>query len=197
VDSYAGARQAVGHLLGLGHVAIGYLGATNRPASNRQRMAGYCDALAAAGLDVQEGWIQQAAPERRSYSDDVEDGQKLMFQALQSGITAAFCYNDMHAVGALLACRQLSIAVPEQLSIVGFDGVELAQYVTPPLTTIHQPKLRLGQLAVEMLFKLMQEQAVEDITVPVQLVERCSTGPVPPVMLRLRSGVTFPGEIAC
>jgi LacI family transcriptional regulator/LacI family repressor for deo operon, udp, cdd, tsx, nupC, and nupG len=189
VDSYAGAQQAMGHLLKLGHSAIAYLGATNRPASNRQRMAGYCDALAAAGVEVQDGWIQQASPERRSYSDDVEDGQKLMLQALQSGVTAAFCYNDMHAVGALLTCRQLGIAVPQQVSIVGFDGVELAQYVTPPLTTIHQPKLRLGQLAIEMLLKLMQEKPVEDVTVSVQLIERRSSGPVPPVTLRLRDGV--------
>ena len=70
-----------------------------------------------------------------------------MLEALQAGITAAFCYNDMHAVGALLACRELGITVPIQVSIVGFDDVELAQYVTPPLTTMHQPKLRLGQLA--------------------------------------------------
>ena len=197
VDSYAGARQAMGHLLDLGHTAIAYLGATNRPASNRQRMAGYCDALAVAGIDVQDGWIQQAPPERRSYADDVEDGEKLMFQALQSGITAAFCYNDMHAVGALLACRELGIVVPQQVSIVGFDGVELAQYVTPPLTTIHQPKLRLGQVAIEMLLKLMQDEPVEDALLPVELVARCSSGPVPQVTVRLRSGAELPANVSC
>lgn len=182
VDSYAGARLAVQHLLGLGHTAIAYLGATNRPASNRQRMAGYCDALAGAGIEVRGDWLQQAPPERRSYSDDVADGRALMahalmIRALRSDVTAAFCYNDMHAVGALLACRELGISVPGQVSLVGFDDVELAQYVTPPLTTVHQPKLRLGQLAAEMLLKLMREEPVEDVVAPVELVARCSTGP--------------------
>ncbi len=100
--------------------------------------------------------MQQAAPERRSYADDVADGQSLMLAALRTGITAAFCFNDMYAVGALLACRELGIRVPGQVSIVGFDDIELAQYVTPPLTTIHQPKLRLGQLGMELLLDLME-----------------------------------------
>lgn len=197
VDSYGGAQQAVRHLIELGHTAIAYLGATNRPASNRQRMAGYCDALAQAGIPVQDGWVQEAPPERRSYSDDVEDGEKLMLEALRQGISAAFCYNDMHAVGALLTCRKLGITVPQQVSIVGFDGVELAQYVTPPLTTVHQPKLRLGQLAVGTLLKLMQEQPVEDQVVSAELVVRCSSGPVPPVMLRLRPDVDLSLEFSC
>lgn len=195
VDSYSGARRAVQHLLDLGHTAIAYLGATNRPASNRQRMAGYSDALAAAGIEVQEGWIQQAPPERRSYSDDVADGETLMFQALHSGVTATFCYNDMHAIGALLTCRRLGIAVPDQLSIVGFDDVEVAQYVTPTLTTMHQPKLRLGQVSAEMLLKLMQDEPVEDVMLPVELVARCSSGPVPPVTVLLRPGVRLPAEV--
>jgi len=196
VDSYGGARLAVEHLLALGHTAIAYLGATNRPASNAQRMAGYCDALNAAGLEVQEGWIQQALPESRSYSDDVADSQKLMFNALRAGVTAAFCYNDMFAVGALLVCRQLEIAVPDQFSIVGFDDVELAQYVTPPLTTVHQPKLRLGQLAVEMLLKLMQNEPVENLIVPVHLVVRSSSGPLSPVARRLLADTRLSTHLA-
>lgn len=180
VDSYSGARQAVAHLLGLGHSAIAYLGATNRPRSNWERMQGYRDALGAAGIAIRDGWIREAPPERRSYSDDVADGRSLMLEALRTDITAAFCYNDMHAVGALLACRELKIAVPGRVSIVGFDDVEVAQYVTPPLTTVHQPKLRLGQLAMEMLLRLIADQPVEDRSMPVDLVIRCSTAFVSP-----------------
>ncbi len=177
VDNYAGARQAVAHLLGLGHTAIAYLAATNRPRSNRQRGQGYRDALQAAGIAPQDGWVQAAPPERRSSADDVADGRSLMLAALQAGVTAAFCFNDMIAVGALLACRQRGISVPAQVSIVGFDDVELAQYVTPPLTTIHQPKLRLGQLAMELLLRLMDDQPAEDRCAPVDLVVRGSTAP--------------------
>jgi LacI family transcriptional regulator/LacI family repressor for deo operon, udp, cdd, tsx, nupC, and nupG len=186
-DSVGGARTATGHLLARGHTTIAYLGATNRPRSNRQRMQGYCDALHAAGIALQDGWIQEAPPDRRSYSDDVADGRALMREALRTGITAAFCYNDMYAVGALLACRAVGLTVPAQVSIVGFDDVDLAQYVTPPLTTVHQPKLRLGQLATEMLLRLMEGQPAEDQFVPVALVERCSTAPAPPVIFRVAS----------
>ncbi len=189
VDSYSGARQAVTHLLELGHAAIAYLGAANRPASNRQRKQGFLDALQAAGVAVQEAWIQEAAPERRSYSDDVADGQALMVRALQAGVTAAFCYNDMHAIGALLTCRSLGLHVPGQISLVGFDDVEVAQYMTPPLTTIHQPKLRLGQLAVEMLLNLMEERPVESQVAPVNLVIRSSAAKSPPVVFRLAAEV--------
>lgn len=188
VDNAAGARLAVQHLLELGHSAIAYLGAPNRPRSNRQREQGYRAALAAAGIAVQDGFVQQAAPERRSYADDVADGQSLMLAALRTGITAAFCFNDMYAVGALLACRELGIRVPGQVSIVGFDDIELAQYVTPPLTTVHQPKLRLGQLGMELLLDLMEGRPATDQLVPVELVARCSSGRVPAVTVQLAAG---------
>jgi len=185
VDNYGGARRAMDHLLTLGHAAIAYLGATNRPQSNRERKDGYCDALQAAGVAIKDGWIQEAPPQRRSYSDDVADGQSLMLEALHAGITAAFCYNDMYAIGALMTCRELGLTVPNQVSIVGFDDVELAQYVTPPLTTVHQPKLRLGQLGMEMLLSLMEDQPVDDQIVPLELVVRRSTAAAPPVMVQV------------
>lgn len=197
VDSYGGARQAVAHLLGLGHAAIAYLGATNRPQSNRERRQGYLDVLQEAGITIQDGWIQEAPPERRSYSDDVADGRSLMLKGLCAGITAAFCYNDMHAVGALLACRELGVDVPGQVSIVGFDDVELAQYVTPPLTTIHQPKLRLGQLAMTMLLGLMEDRPVEDRLVPVDLVTRCSTAAPPVARFQVGPDVQLSDRLPC
>ena len=120
-----------------------------------------------------------------------------MLEALRAGVTAVFCYNDMYAVGALMTCRELGISVPAQVSVVGFDDVELAQYVTPPLTTIHQPKLRLGQLAMEMLLSLMEDQPVEDQLVPVDLVVRCSTAPVPPVMFRAGPDTVLSGRLSC
>ena len=121
VDDYAGARQAVEHLLALGHRSIGYLGAGNRPRSNRRRMSGYRDALAAAGIAGNEAWIKVAPPEHRYHTDDVEDGQIHLPELLSAGIKAVFCFNDMIAVGALLACHDLGVMVPEQLSVIGFD----------------------------------------------------------------------------
>lgn len=197
VDNAAGARLAVDHLLGLGHEAIAYLGAPNRPRSNRQREQGYRAALAAAGIAVQDGWVQAAGSESRSHADDVADGQSLMLAALRSGVSAAFCFNDMYAVGALLTCRELGIGVPEQVSIVGFDDIELAQYVTPPLTTVHQPKLRLGQLGMELLLGLMEGRPVEDQVAAVELVVRCSAGRAPASPARLTPDVSLAGRLPC
>lgn len=179
VDDYSGAKAAAQHLLQLGHHSIAYLGAGNRPRSNHARLQGYTDALAAAGIAVQPALVRIAPAEHRYHSDDVQDGQALLSELIKAGATAVFCYNDMIAVGALLACRALGIAVPEQISLVGFDDIELAQFVTPPLTTVHQPKLRLGQLAVEMLLDLLAGRPVRDIVLPTELWERGSTARVP------------------
>jgi LacI family transcriptional regulator/LacI family repressor for deo operon, udp, cdd, tsx, nupC, and nupG len=92
-----------------------------------------------------------------------------------------FCYNDTIAVGALLACREQGIAVPGQLSVMGFDDVELAHYVTPPLTSIHQPKLRMGEQAMRMLLDLIAGQPVHNQMLATTLVVRRSTGEAPAV----------------
>lgn len=181
VDDYSGACQAVEHLLGLGHRAIGYLGAGNRPRSNRLRLQAYLDAMGAAASSSRraapaETLTRIAPPERRYHTDDVSDGQALTHELLDAGATAIFCYNDMIATGALLACRQRGILVPEQFSIVGFDDIELAQYVTPPLTTVHQPKLRLGKAAMHMLLDLLNGLTVADQILPTGLVVRGSSG---------------------
>lgn len=176
-DDYGGGRQAVEHLLGLGHTRIGYLGVGSRMASNERRMSSYCDALIAAGLEINPAWIKSPPSPYRSHADDVATGQALLPELFAAGVTAIFCYNDMIAVGALLACRELGIAVPDQLSVVGYDDVETARYVTPPLTTIHQPKLRLGEIAMQMLLDLLQGRSVQNQVLPTELVVRASTAP--------------------
>jgi LacI family transcriptional regulator/LacI family repressor for deo operon, udp, cdd, tsx, nupC, and nupG len=81
----------------------------------------------------------------------------------------------MIAIGALLACRDRCIGVPDELSVVGFDDIETAQYLTPSLTTIRQPTLRLGQLAMGMLLDLLNGRSVENRTLPTELIKRAST----------------------
>lgn len=179
IDDASGACTAVEYLLAQGHRAVGYLGAGSRPRSNRVRLTSYRAAMAAAGITLQEGWLQVAPPEHRDHAEDVTDGQRLLPALIEAGVTAVFCYNDSLAVGALLACRAMGISVPEQLSIVGFDDIDLAQFVTPPLTTIHQPRLRLGQIAMEMVLDLLSNRPVEDHVLPTHLVLRRSAGRAP------------------
>lgn len=184
VDDYHGAKSAVEYLLGLGHRAIGYLGAESRPRSNRARLEAYRDVLSDAGIPFDDALVRMAPPEHHFHSDDVQDGQEQLIALVKAGVTAVFCYNDMMAVGALMACRALGVSVPEQLSIVGFDDVDLAQFVTPPLTTVHQPKLRLGQVAMEMLMDLLAGRPVQDHLLPTELVLRASTAAPAPTPVR-------------
>lgn len=179
VDDYAGAYEAVTYLIELGHTRIGYVGAGNRPRSNRIRWQAYRDALSAAGIEAPKLWSEIASPEHRYHTDDVLDGQEMTERLIKTDVTAIFCYNDMIAVGALMACRYRNITVPNRLSIIGFDGIELAQYLTPALTTIHQPKLRLGQAAMEMLMALLAGSPVNNEVFASKLEVRESTGRAP------------------
>jgi LacI family transcriptional regulator/LacI family repressor for deo operon, udp, cdd, tsx, nupC, and nupG len=176
-DDYAGATQALHHLLALGHRKIGYLGVDNRYQSNQRRAAGYHDALAAAGITADAAW-SRTIPSQRFYTEhDVAEAQAMLPDLLAAGVTAVFCYNDLVAVGVLMACRELGLQVPRDLSIVGYDDVDLARYVTPPLTTVHQPKLRLGEVAMQMLLDLLDARPVANQLLPVDLVVRASTAP--------------------
>ena len=178
VDDAQGAQLAVGHLLQLGHRAIGYLGTESRPKSNRHRLEGYQGALAAAGIVASNTWIAIAPELDTSAEEDALIGRTLLPRLLDEGVTAVFCYNDMLAVGALLACHERGISVPRDISIVGFDDTTIAGYVTPPLTTVHQPKLQLGSLAAEMLLNLLNERPVENAILVPTLTLRASTAPL-------------------
>lgn len=180
VDDYQGARLAVDHLLGLGHRAVGYIGSNGRPRSNRRRQEGYTDALADAQIAPQPGWITTIPPSDEPHLADVQGGRRALPELWRAGVSALFCYNDMVAIGALLACHDLGIAVPEQLSVVGFDDIETAQYVTPPLTSVHQPKASLGRMAMRMLLDLLHDRpAIDHVLLPT-LMQRASTAPYQP-----------------
>jgi DNA-binding LacI/PurR family transcriptional regulator len=176
VDDYLGARTAVEHLLALGHRAIGYLGAGNRPRSNTRRLAGYQDALAVVGLRPSPAQVL-VAPLDDPGSDEVAAGQQALHQLAAAGVSAVFCYNDMLAVGVLLACRNCGMAVPEDLSVVGFDDIQLTRFLSPTLTTIRQPKVELGELAMRTLLDLLADKPVADAELAPTLVPRASSGP--------------------
>jgi LacI family transcriptional regulator/LacI family repressor for deo operon, udp, cdd, tsx, nupC, and nupG len=170
VDDLQGARLAIEHLLALGHRRIGYIGATDRPKSNGRRLAGYRAALAQCGLICDPALVLSSAT-----GSDIERGRVGLESFLAAGVTAVFCYNDLMAIGLLLACHQHRVAVPQELSVVGFDDIEPALYTTPPLTTIRQPRLKLGQLAMTMTLDLLKGQETQDRILPCELVEREST----------------------
>ncbi|HEV2580104.1 MAG TPA: LacI family DNA-binding transcriptional regulator [Ktedonobacteraceae bacterium] len=175
VDDRFGACLAVEHLLQLGHRDIGYLGISSRPRSNRQRFQGYQGALAAAGIPFCEKCILVSSGTEASHEEDVAVGQASLQHFLDNRVTAIFCYNDMAAVGLLMACRERGIDVPGQLSVVGFDDIKLASYVSPALTTVRQPKLELGRLATEVMLDLLHNRPGKNHLLQPELITRAST----------------------
>lgn len=170
-----GARLAVEHLLDLGHRRIGYLGVGYRPRSNNLRSQSYRNTIERAGITPPDDWLVMAAPGHERHEADASVGQELLPRLLAAHVTAIYCYNDMLAIGALMACRDLGVKVPEDLSLVGFDDIALAKFVTPPLTTIHQPMYELGQNAMHMLLDLLDRREVHNKLLKPYLVVREST----------------------
>ena len=173
VDDEQGAILAVQHLLSLGHRRIGYVGVNNRPKANRSRLSGYEQALTQAGLKVDPTLIIYPDGE-----NDIQTGQTSLQNLLAARATAIFCFNDVVAIGLLTVCRRQGVIVPDQLSVVGFDNIEPATYVAPPLTTVAQPLLALGQRAMEMTLDLLAGHETQDQLLSCQLITRQSTGPL-------------------
>jgi DNA-binding LacI/PurR family transcriptional regulator len=130
--------------------------------------------LREAGIVPNPEWVALDSSANSSQSD-VDSGQKLLPSLLAKGVSAVFCYNDMAAIGTLLACREAGLSVPDDLSVVGFDDIPLAHYVTPPLTTMRQPMQEIGRYAMQMLLDLLDEKKVENRTLNPLLVERGSS----------------------
>ncbi len=166
-DDGSGAYDAVRQLTKLGHRRIGYIGSRSRPPSNMRRRQGYERALEEAGIAPQPDWV--AMPET---TDDLKGGRLGLGPLIDAEVTAVFCYNDRAAIGVLLEARERGIAVPDTLSVVGFDDIEPSWYVTPPLTTVRQPRVEMGRRATEMLLDLLADEPVSDETLPCRLVIR-------------------------
>ncbi len=169
VDDVKGGALATRFLISQGHRAIAYLGGPIDHAANRNRLIGYRHALKQAGVPYEPALVMSG-----SGRADSGDHARLFFgQAIRP--TAIFCYNDMTAIGAMAALKRGGLRVPKDVSVVGFDDIPFAQYVDPPLTTIHQPKDEMGNMAMQMLFELLDGKKVANVTVPGKLIERGST----------------------
>ena len=166
-DSQSGGQAATDHLIGLGHRRIGFVGAIDRPKSNDERLTGYKMALEQADIPLIPELI--SLPDSH---DDFERGQQGLAEILAAAPTAVFCYNDRIAIGLMKGCEQRDIAIPNQLSIIGFDDIGNASYLRPALTTIRQPRVRMGQIAMQMTLDLLGGQAPENRILPVELIVR-------------------------
>jgi DNA-binding LacI/PurR family transcriptional regulator len=168
-DNKAGGTLAAEYLLKLGHRRVAHLTGPARHGNLTDREKAFVKAMPPDSVTVLHG--------ENSFA-----GGREMAQTILAGqprrITAIFAGNDTIAFGVLRAILDANLKVPDDISLLGFDNVELGGIVQPPLTTIHQPSYELGQRAVETLLRLGKKDApAENHVLPVQLIERQSCAP--------------------
>jgi DNA-binding LacI/PurR family transcriptional regulator len=174
IDDRDGGRLAAEHLLALGHRAIAFLGDEEESPfgfdSSAHRREGFEAALMAAGAPLAPEWCLRRPFGRAAARDAMAE---LLAQDRRP--TAVFATSDVQAIGALDAAQEAGIAVPEELSVIGFDDVEAAGYTG--LTTVAQPLEESGALGAEMLLRALSGEAVEHRRMPLALVVRGTTAP--------------------
>ncbi len=172
-----GGLLATEYLLGLGHRRIGCITGPSYLTPSAERVEGYAEALEAAGIAVDAALVVNG--------DFLhESGYRACQQmlALPDPPTAIFACNDLMAVGAICALHEAGLAVPDDVSVVGYDDIPLASYTVPRLTTIAQPAREIGQLAAERLIARLQHNSTPPAhqRLPVHLVVRDSCKPLRP-----------------
>lgn len=176
VDNRKGALLATQHLLGLGHRRIAFINGPMDHGSCRDRLAGYRDALHGAGVPFDEAIVAEG-----DFSE--QSGFRKAYAVLERGSrpTAIFAASDLMAIGALRAVHEEKLRVPEDISVVGFDGVPISRYLNPPLTTVWQAAGEKGKLAADMLLQRLEGTRVqtERILLEPELVVRGTTAAPP------------------
>jgi LacI family transcriptional regulator len=175
-DNARAIGQAVRYLLDLGHRRIAMLAGITRDNDRATaRVAGVREALEAAGL----GLLPEYIVERKYSLAEAREGFRVLMSAVPVP-TAILCGNDVLAFGALLEAKAMGIAVPQALSIVGFDDLEMARHIQPSITTLHVPTRQMWHTVGDRLVAALANLPVQEATeVEVELVVRDSTGPVP------------------
>ncbi|WP_104398714.1 substrate-binding domain-containing protein [Vibrio penaeicida] len=155
-NSLRGGYMAAKHLIESGHQNIGCITGPLAKHQAQMRYEGYKRAMNEEGLALNPDWIIE--------SDFECEGGYEAFKKMQAKgplPSAIFVCNDMMAMGAINAAHEMGIQIPEDVSLIGYDDIHIAKFMTPPLTTIHQPKHSLGKAAVETLLKKLEKETTE------------------------------------
>lgn len=179
IDDVAGGRLATQHLLDLGHERIAFIGGDpDEPlgfTSADDREVGFRQAMAAAGVEVDPGLVRYGTHAREVAVAIAKD-----LLRRPDPPTAIFATADVQAIGVIEAARSLGVKVPDDLSVIGFDDIELAAYVG--LTTVRQPLFESGRLATRLLLEALGADGTTTAHVhelPLEVVARSTTGPRP------------------
>lgn len=171
MNDYVGAAcEATRHLIELGHRRIAFVGGLARHANVQARLKGYRQALEEAGLPFDGGLVEHgdmlASGGSASVARMLDRGERF---------TALFTANDENAFGARLELYRRGIAVPDDVSLVGFDDLPAASLMIPPLTTVRQPMVEGGRLAAQAMIALLSDRAFNSSLPPLQFIRREST----------------------
>jgi DNA-binding LacI/PurR family transcriptional regulator len=175
VDYSKGIGEAVQHIVALGHQRIGFISGPLRLKSARTRRSTFLKCIAACGT----GERQRSTVEG---NHKIDGGEEAMMQllSLPEPPTAVLTSNDLTAIGALRAVTRVGLQVPRDISVVGFDDIELSRFIQPPLTTIRLSRDELGRKAFDALYETVagERELGHEIKISTSLVERESTAPV-------------------
>lgn len=173
LDDVEAARTIAEHVIAMGHRHIGIIKGNPSHPSSVARTLGYTQALVSAKIELRRDWVEQGF---YSFASGYGAAQRML--ALPERPTAILVQNDEMAVGALMAARELGYALPEQLSIVGFDDSEVSRIAWPRLTTIRQPVYDMAVSAVDVLIRQLQGEPADAQTAHrFELLVRDSVGP--------------------
>lgn len=175
IDNERAAKEATEYLISLGHRDIAVITGHIDTPSSQMRLNGYRSAMAEAGIPCDESLIREG---EYSLEKGDECTKELLVQKRRP--TAIFCFSDEIALGCLSSLKDNNFSVPGDISVVGFDDIRFAKYVSPSLTTIAQPVEEIGQNCIQQLLNMMNKNlpSGETVILPHKLVVRESTGPV-------------------
>jgi len=183
-DDLLGGYSLTQHLLQLGHKRIAFLAGPPGTPWTQERFEGYRRALREAGMDVDEKLVFHAGR-------TMEDGTKVATQMINEGsdATAIQAVNDLVAAGFAEVILHQNVKIPQDMSITGFGNTMLSEYFRVPITTMSQPKHRLGVAAMDAMVQLLKGQRAESRRLPAELIVRASTGipPATPAFRRLKA----------
>ena len=171
IDHRTASAEVTKHLIDLGHRRIAHIAGSKAAGSSEHRLAGYKDALSAAGIPFDDALVVQGSFSMQSGADAMET-----LLALDEPPTGVFAGNDEMAFGAVKAARAHGLSVPQDLSMVGFDDQTTAAFYNPPLTTIHTPCREIGRQATqELIEQIAGREVTREVVLPTKLVVRDST----------------------
>jgi len=172
-DHIAGITSLINYLAGVGHVNIAYVSGPEKFVHARQRKDTWLAAMAALGL----------TPGSQVQGDFTYDGGRRAADSLLSlniRPTAVICANDLTAIGFMARAEELGVSIPGEISVAGFDGIQLGAYVRPTLTTVKTSPRDIGAEAARMLLGVVEGREVSDVNVsPAELLLRDSSGRAP------------------